>query len=92
MKNPYTIETGSNALGITHEVHGPGMPRYANELMFIQLLNDWSKKSLAEEQKDQDGHASAEHYAERLRGFLAIAYHAGRDSLAQDVCTLLGAK
>lgn len=90
----YTISKSSDALGITHKVHGPGMPQYANELHFIQPLNEWATKCMAVDalaKEDREERTPIwDHNAERMLGFLQAAFEAGRQDMRRELRELLG--
>lgn len=79
----YRIKQSSNALGITYEFHGPMLSRYANDFMPIQQLNDWAKKCLA------DDSSYPERQAERIVGFLNLAFEAGKQARSAEFLALL---
>lgn len=87
----YTVKKASDALGITYEFRGPGMPQYANDLHFLQPLNEWATKSMAvDELGESKRDLSLD--AERVRGFLNAAFEAGREDMKREFRNLLGVR
>lgn len=97
----YKFERSDNAQGIAYEFSGPGMPQYANSVMFFQALNDAAAvnaatdKSRGWEYKDSSGKEQtwSEHQSEdnamRMGQFLNIAFEAGRESLRREIRELI---
>lgn len=81
-ENPYSYVKSENALGSEVRVTGPNLPRYANEIMLIQPLNDWAVKCLADERMD-------DHYAQRICQFLNAAFQAGKEARSEEIDRLI---
>lgn len=82
----YVVKKSQDALGITHEFHGPGMPRYANDVHFLQPPNEWAVQCMAE----KETRSWADSHAERIHGFLEAAFEAGREDMKRELRELLG--
>jgi hypothetical protein len=85
-KLPYSVTETTTALGVAHEFHGPGMARISPPLYFMQPLNEAATLSV------NDGDNVARIDADRVTSLLNAAYEAGRESMADDVRKLIGAK
>jgi hypothetical protein len=80
----YRFQVQKDAFGITYEFLGPGLPQFANELHFMQQMNEWGVK--------QWGASQTEDQAERMRQFLMIAFEMGRQDMAAEVRRLIGVR
>jgi hypothetical protein len=84
MEAKYRFTLSEDALGIVVELHGPGMPRYANRVHLLQPTNEWAQKVLTEDGK----HWASD--AERIVGLLEDAFAAGKLARSRELRALLG--
>lgn len=82
--NPYKLIESENAFGGSHIVKGPGMPQYANEIQFIQPLNEWAIKCF----KDDSTNRQLNN-AHTMQVFLNIAYAEGKKARSRELMKLL---
>ena len=80
----YTFRVQKDAFGVTYEFLGPGMPQYANEMHFMQQMNEWGVK--------QWGATQMEDQAKRTLQFLQVAFEMGRQDMAAEIRQLFGVK
>ena len=80
----YATKT-KTAWGTMHEFHGPGMPRHANGVHFLQSAPDWVERYAGERERHDVE-------AETVSRMLALAYEAGRQAAKQEVRDVLGVK
>lgn len=83
---PYTAKPSSNALGVTYELRGPGLPQHANEIMPIQPLNEWATKCMG-----APDDTLTEDQIQRVVVFLNIAFEQGKRERSREIGALLGA-
>lgn len=83
----FSVERSSNALGITHKFHGPGMPRHCNEIAFQQINNAWANECMA-----GGGDSHTEGHAERVCRLLQFAFEAGQAAARREIRDALGVR
>ena len=86
----YSVRKSSDALGITHEFYGPGMPQYAKDVHFMQPVNEWAIKCMKEDDEGSGLRTSRwDHEADRIVRLLASAFEAGRADMRREFRWLL---
>jgi hypothetical protein len=80
----YQFRVQKDAFGTTYEFLGPGLPQYANELHFMQQMNEWGVKHWGVSQMDDQ--------AQRTLQFLMIAFEMGRQDMAAEIRQLIGVR
>jgi hypothetical protein len=79
----YRFQVMKDAFGVTYEFLGPGLPEYANDIHFMQQMNEWGMKQWSVGRTKDE--------ADRMLQFLYIAFEAGRQDMAAEIRHLLGA-
>lgn len=86
MEPKYRFTLSEDALGVVVDLHGPGLPKYANGVHLLQPTNEWANKVLTED----GAHWALD--AERIVGLLGDAYEAGCRARSEELRALLECK
>ncbi len=82
----YTTKSSVDGMGTSFAFFGPGLPKYANSVHFIQPLIPFAQENL------RNDHVHGTYEAEQLCRWLAAAFEAGRAAKAKELREVLGVK